>query len=610
MKKTITMALFWCALISGFITALACICLFGTLNARGDTRNTIPVDTGGNADSDGTYIIRFHDDFEIGNDKIYEMKVSLYESVLLPEPLWEHEGYSFAGWYTADAGTNHALANVYSAGNKVRALGLEGEAVELYAGWQTIEYKISYDYAGGYATGENPHSYTIESGDISLIAPRRTGYSFLGWVSINDDISSDGTDSREDAIEKNKDENAGASENGDNMTKASEQEPLVDMKIPKGSTGDRSYKAVWDPRADTKYTVIHEILDDDGSGYKVKEIESFEGATDTDVTPATRSYEGYVSPESQTIKVRADGTSMVIYKYAREAIELEDGDVVVMHSYKMPSLVMDVEGGSLGRTANIRLYTENGTDAQKFIVTKNDDGSITLTSFRSGLNFDVYGAITDEGSNIWQYDTNGTTAQKWRVKSGPGNAYIMLTNIADDSAAVTCEKGLFSGSNICVKNLANNSLQQWKPEVVGKIKLTAGKYKILSALSDKMLLGAKSDDDLQYALLINEEESDAFNFLVEYGVSGTYRFKTTGGFYLDVQWNGKENGTPLWLYAFNNSRAQNFIAVNNEDGTYSFAASGSGKYIDVRGGYTKPGTKIQIFEGNATDAQKWSLKKS
>ena len=579
MKKTITMALFWCALISGFITALACICLFGTLNARGDTRNTIPVDTGGNADSDGTYIIRFHDDFEIGNDKIYEMKVDLYENVLLPEPLWEHEGYSFAGWYTADAGTNHALTNVYSAGNKVRALGLEGEAVELYAGWQTIEYKISYDYAGGYATGENPYGYTIESGDISLIAPRRTGYSFLGWISIN-------------------------------VAEASEQEPLVDMKIPKGSIGDRSYKAVWDPKADTKYTVIHEIIDDDGSGYKVKEIESFEGATDTEVTPATRSYEGYVSPESQTIKVRADGTSMVIYKYAREAIELNDGDVVVMHSYKMPSLVMDVEGGSLGRTANIRLYTENGTDAQKFIVTKNDDGSITLTSFRSGLNFDVYGAITDDGSNIWQYDTNGTTAQKWRVKSGPGNAYIMLTNIADDSAAVTCEKGLFSGSNICVKNLANNSLQQWKPEVVGKIKLTAGKYKILSALSDKMLLGAKSDDDLQYALLMNDEESGAFNFLVEYGVSGTYRFKTPGGFYLDVQWNGKENGTPLWLYTFNNSEAQNFIAVNNEDGTYSFAASGSGKYVDVWGGYTKPETKIQIFEGNATDAQKWSLKKN
>ena len=579
MKKTITMALFWCALISGFITALACICLFGTLNARGDTRNTIPVETAGNTDSEDTYIIRFHDDFEIGNDKIYEMKVSLYESVLLPEPLWEHEGYSFAGWYTADAGTNHALANVYSAGNKVRALGMDGEAVELYAGWQTIEYKISYDYAGGYATGENPYGYTIESGDISLIAPRRTGYSFLGWVSIN-------------------------------VAEASEQEPLVDMKIPKGSTGDRIYKAVWDPKADTKYTVIHEIIDDDGSGYKVKEIESFEGATDTEVTPATRSYEGYVSPEPQTIIVRADGTSMVIYKYAREAIELDDGDVVVMHSYKMPSLVMDVEGGSLGRTANIRLYTENGTDAQKFIVTKNDDGSITLTSFRSGLNFDVYGAITDDGSNIWQYDTNGTTAQKWRVKSGPGNAYIMLTNIADDSAAVTCEKGLFSGSNICVKNRANNSLQQWKPEVVGKIKLTAGKYKILSALSDKMLLDAKSDDDLQYALLMNDEESGAFNFIVEYGVSGTYRFKTPGGFYLDVQWNGKENGTPLWLYTFNNSEAQNFIAVNNEDGTYSFAASGSGKYVDVWGGYTKPETKIQIFEGNATDAQKWSLKKN
>jgi uncharacterized repeat protein (TIGR02543 family) len=48
-----------------------------------------------------------------------------------------------------------------------------------YAKWTAVNYNIAYNLNDG-TNGTNPNTYTIESA-ITMAAPTRAGYSFIGW---------------------------------------------------------------------------------------------------------------------------------------------------------------------------------------------------------------------------------------------------------------------------------------------------------------------------------------------------------------------------------------------------------------------------------------------
>ena len=113
------------------------------------------------------------------------------------------KGYDFAGW----TGTGLTAATM----NVTIAKGSTGDR-SYTATWTAKTYTITYDldegaWEGG--TNPNPVTYTIESEDITLVAPVREGYSFTGWT-------------------------------GTGLT-----EPTMVVVIAKGSTENRSYKATW-----------------------------------------------------------------------------------------------------------------------------------------------------------------------------------------------------------------------------------------------------------------------------------------------------------------------------------------------------------------------------
>ena len=74
-------------------------------------------------------------------------------------------GYNFAGWSPTDS------IPAGSTGDKT-----------FTAMWSSaIVYNITYNLAGGVNDPTNPTTYTVESGLITLAAPTRAGYNFLGW---------------------------------------------------------------------------------------------------------------------------------------------------------------------------------------------------------------------------------------------------------------------------------------------------------------------------------------------------------------------------------------------------------------------------------------------
>lgn len=77
-------------------------------------------------------------------------------------------GYTFDGWYNGETKVTEITTGTY--GN-----------MTLVAKWTADLYTISYDLADGVNNPENPTSYTIESGLITLKDPTREGYTFAGW---------------------------------------------------------------------------------------------------------------------------------------------------------------------------------------------------------------------------------------------------------------------------------------------------------------------------------------------------------------------------------------------------------------------------------------------
>ena len=85
----------------------------------------------------------------------------------------------------------------------------ENNQVVLTANYEVEEYTITYEGIDNDTTG-NPTKYTVESEDINLVAPEKEGYIFTGWT------SEDNT------------------------------EPTLDLTIPKGTTGNKTYRANWE----------------------------------------------------------------------------------------------------------------------------------------------------------------------------------------------------------------------------------------------------------------------------------------------------------------------------------------------------------------------------
>lgn len=81
-------------------------------------------------------------------------------------------GYTFTGWYF-DEGLTQKLESRYLPSTMTGNL-------DLYAGWEPIVYRITYELDGGSNSPNNPSEYAITT-DFVLESPTKDGYDFQGW---------------------------------------------------------------------------------------------------------------------------------------------------------------------------------------------------------------------------------------------------------------------------------------------------------------------------------------------------------------------------------------------------------------------------------------------
>lgn len=108
-----------------------------------------------------------------------------------------------------------------------------------------------------------------------------------------------------------------------------------------------------------------------------------------------------------------------------EIKEVENGTYYIESSLRRDR-VFDIESASKNDYANLRLWDKNGTDAQKFKITYQSDGTYIIIPKCSGKRVDVCGGSSKIGANIQQYKRNGTRAQRWYfIPAGGGYHYVV-----------------------------------------------------------------------------------------------------------------------------------------------------------------------------------------
>lgn len=81
---------------------------------------------------------------------------------------------------------------------------------------------------------------------------------------------------------------------------------------------------------------------------------------------------------------------------------------------------LDIAGASKDDSANLQLYSSNGTSAQQFYI-EVKNGYCTIKNLNSNKMLDVAGAGKVAGANVWQYSNNGTDIQKWIMLNDDGS---------------------------------------------------------------------------------------------------------------------------------------------------------------------------------------------
>ncbi len=260
-----------------------------------------------------------------GNETAY--KYVAYNTVYGTLPAPGLLGYTFNGWYTGSTtGTQITSKSAYTSDSDTTA----------YARWTLNNYSITYNLNADDATiSGQPTSYNVNMNSFTLPKPVRKGYTFTGWTGSN------GTDS------------------------------ALTVTIPKGSTGNKSYKAHWrSNKLIVTYNKNGGIIDKSMSNYS-QDINGFSqewqynhvnangGTTEDPINFSSfglKRKDGYVRRDGAEWNTKSDGTGRSYdqdkhYTMTQFAPELEKGDVnLVLYAQWQPaeySITYDLKGGSL-----------------------------------------------------------------------------------------------------------------------------------------------------------------------------------------------------------------------------------------------------------------------
>lgn len=303
-----------------------------------------------------------------------------------------------------------------------------------------------------------------------------------------------------------------------------------------------------------------------------------------------------------------NGTDAQKFKFVKANQEIENTQLLEDGVYKIKSALnnskcIDVSDGSYANGANVQIWNNDNVQQQKFEITYNTKQNYyEIKSVNSGKVLDVQSNGKTDGANVWQYESNNTDAQKWILQSA-GNGYYYI--IAVNSYLYLDVNGgnTNNGTNVQIYEGNETNSQKFKFEKTKMI--DSDSYNIAAKQDESKVIdiAAGSTKDGANVQIWSFDSVNQQIFKIEY-IDDTYCKITArhsnkvltvqSGNVVQTEYNGKEE--QLWSFE---------VAGN---GYYKIKSKSTGLYLDVDGNRTTNGTNVQVYTGNASNAQQFKFK--
>lgn len=298
------------------------------------------------------------------------------------------------------------------------------------------------------------------------------------------------------------------------------------------------------------------------------------------------------------------------------ALRIPDGDYVIENvgSHK----VVDVTKASTDKGVPLQLWTSNGSKAQQFRFTRQADGTYEIMNLGSGKYVDVTGGSTIKNAVIQQWTHNGSPAQRWRIER-VSTATVRLVNVGSGMRLDVRGNKTDNGTAIQQYPSNDSSAQQWLLASVNPTRDIIRRGPVAFGRDGFMLLAPdcatrRCPGDLVTLAAyptVPAGFNDRLQWVFEYGASSATWELWTGFFLALAPWGGyTAASTPVSIepnLAGQGRLALSWYFVAGPKAPYFIFCNMGGTVLDIKGGKIQAGTPLQMWQYNGSAAQQLEI---
>lgn len=270
--------------------------------------------------------------------------------------------------------------------------------------------------------------------------------------------------------------------------------------------------------------------------------------------------------------------------------------------------MLNISGGNPTPGTKIQIFDNDGTASNWWDIKRDIDGYYTFRNLATGNYIDVTGGNFSKGTLIQSWSGNGTCSQKWALVY-QNNSYKLLSKCSGLALDVI-KGGTANGTGLQIWSNNVTPAQDWRLLSHRAPPVNDGFYSISSATNMALdVVGAQTTPGTPTQIYTpNNSPAQIWQFIKQ--SDGTFSIRNPiSNRYLYVPGDTTVTGTVIQIHNPDSSCAWKWNIITNSDDSVTLASLCSGMVIDIRdGAVSTPGTPIQTWLQNNTNAQHWTLK--
>lgn len=331
-------------------------------------------------------------------------------------------------------------------------------------------------------------------------------------------------------------------------------------------------------------------------------------------------YAGNINNGSNIQIFESNGTKAQRFTFNKvEELQCEniiDEDYYYITSALSKNKTVNIHNGSNKNLTNVNIWDKNNKEYQKFkFIYDNEKKSYIIMAAHSNKVLDVNGASQFNGANVDQYESNNTNAQRWIISKTEDGYYNIISKCNELSLDIS-GGSTANGANLQTFQPNGTKAQKFelvKTEVnIGEKTIEDGTYNIITKVNNDKVLEIEGQSTANNKKVQIQQKLNVINksqaFEIKYLDNGYYTIKAKKSEkLLEIENDSHTNGAKVQQNTANNSNMQQWIIKQANDGYYYIISRYNGLFFDIPGGQANSGTPIQMYTGNNTNAQKFKF---